>query len=371
MNKACRLRIYPNQEQMIQIAKTIGCCRFVYNQVLAIQEENFKSGKKHMSRIDANNYVNRTLKKEYDFLKEVDKFALTNAVYALANGYKRFFQKEGGHPKFKNKHRSSRSYTTNFTNNNIQVGDTYIKLPKLGKVKAVIHRTFPGDWKIKSATLKQESDGSYYVSVLYQYDEVISSVFAEYDAVIGMDYKSDGLYMDSNGTIGGTHKYYRESQQKLAKGQRKLKHKQLGSKNYYKQQKRVACIHRKAVNQRKDHLHKRSTEIANQYALVCVENLNMTVMSNKGFGNGKATLDNGYGMFLNMLEYKLRDRGKAFVKVDKWFPSSQLCSNCGKIHKIALTERIYLCECGNEVDRDYNAAVNIKNEGYRIYQKAV
>ncbi|MDD3241003.1 MAG: RNA-guided endonuclease TnpB family protein [Lachnospira sp.] len=238
MNKAFRFRLYPNKEQEEQTIKTVGCCRFVYNQMLAVQEENYKSGIKHMSRIDSNNYVNRILKQKYEFLKEVDKFALTNSVYALENGYKKFFRKEGGHPRFKSKHHSSKSYTTNFTNNNIFVGDTYIKLPKLGKVKAVIHREIPDDWLIKSATLKQESDGTYYVSLLYEYDMVIIQNMYSYEDTIGLDYKSDGLYMDSNGQVGGTHKFYRESQRKLAKEQRKLKHKEIGSRNYYKQQKR-------------------------------------------------------------------------------------------------------------------------------------
>ena len=139
-------------------------------------------------------------------------------------------------------------------------------------------------------------------------------------------------------------------------------------KNIQKQKLVIAKISKHIANQRKDYLHKKSTEIANQYDVVCVESLNMKSMSNKCFGNGKATFDNGYGMFLSMLEYKLADRGKHFVKVDKWFPSSQICHCCGRVHPKMKDLRIRTmnCDCGLTISRDQNAAINIKNEGLRI-----
>jgi putative transposase len=143
------------------------------------------------------------------------------------------------------------------------------------------------------------------------------------------------------------------------------------SNNYLKQLKKVNKIHKHISNQRLDNLHQKSTEIANQYDIVCVETLNMRAMSNKGFGNGKATLDNGYGMFLNMLAYKLSDRGKYLIKVDKWFPSSQICSCCSNRHPMSLSDRVYRCECcGLTIDRDVNAAINIKNEGLRLLKES-
>ena len=180
--------------------------------------------------------------------------------------------------------------------------------------------------------------------------------------------------MDSNGNVGTNHKYYRESHDKLAKAQRRLSHMQ-GSKkhedksnNYIKQLRKVNKIHRHIANQRLDNLHKISTEIANQYDVVCVESLNMRSMSNKGFGNGKATLDNGYGMFLSMLEYKLSDRNKYLVKADKWYPSSQICHCCGTLHPEMkdLANRKMVCDCGLTINRDQNAAINILNEGLRL-----
>ena len=143
------------------------------------------------------------------------------------------------------------------------------------------------------------------------------------------------------------------------------------SNNYIKQQKKLAKIHRHIANQRVDNLHKKSTEIANQYDIVCVETLNMRTLSNKGFGNGKAMLDNGYGLFLEMLKYKLSERGKYFVKVDKWYPSSQLCSCCGQKKKLKLTDRRYICSCSLVIDRDQNAAINILQEGLRLLREGV
>ena len=177
--------------------------------------------------------------------------------------------------------------------------------------------------------------------MLFEFDKVENAYIVDKANAIGLDYASDGLYVDSNGNAGTNHKYYRESHDKLARAQCRLsrmqgskKHedksnnyiKQLKSNNYMKQLRKVNIIHRHIANQRLDNLHKISTEIANQYDVVCVESLNMRSMANCSFGNGKATLDNGYGMLLNMLEYKLSDRNKCLVKVDKWFPSSQIYS---------------------------------------------
>lgn len=321
-------------------------------------------------------------KVDYPFLKEVDSLALANVQLNLQSAMKNCFdksrKKQNGFPKFKSAKHSRKSYTTNNQKGTVAIIDNkYIRLPKIGKVKAVIHKIPDVDWTIKSATISQDGDGKYYVSVLFEFEKVINNVVIS-DRVLGLDYASDGLYMDSNGNKGSNHKYYRESQKKLAKEQRKLsrmkgsKKGEVKSNNYIKQLHKVNKMHKHIANQRLDHLHKISTEIANQYDVVCVESLNMQAMSNKGFGNGKATMDNGYGMFLNMLEYKLADRGKYFVKVEKWFPSSQICSKCGSIHKEMkdLSIRVMQCDCGLTLNRDENAAINIKKEGLCMLKEA-
>lgn len=364
-NKAIKYRLYPTEEQEVFFAKSFCCCRKVWNLMLSDRIESYKATGKSVKKTPAK------YKEEYPYLKEVDSLALANVYMDLDRAYQNFFDKRSKFPKFKSLKKVRKAYTTNNQKGSIAIIDGKIKLPKVGLVKAKIHRDAPEDWVIKSATISKSSDNKYYASVLFEFEEEIIQSSA-FDTVIGMDYKSDGLYMDSNGNIGSNHKFYRESQKKLAKEQRSLsckkgsKKNETKSNNYLKQQEKVNRIHRHIANQRLDNLHKLSNEIANHYDVVCVESLNMKDLSNKGFKNGKATMDNGYGMFLNMLEYKLKDRGKHFVKVDKFYPSSQICSKCGDRHKLSLDERVYECSCGNVMDRDLNAAINIKREGLRL-----
>ena len=373
MNSAIKYRLYPTSEQKIMFAKTFGCCRKVYNLMLAEKIESYKTTGKFAAVTPAK------YKNDFPYLKEVDSLALANVQLNLQSAFKNHFdknrRKKTGFPKFKSAKHSRKSYTTNNQNGTVAIIDNrYIRLPKIGKIKAVIHRVPGTNWKLKSATVSCDSDGKYYVSVLFEYENSASTYVVDENNAIGMDYASDGLYVDDKGNMGTNHKFYRESHKKLAKEQRRLSRKKGSRKgedkshNYLKQQCKVNRIYTHIANQRKDNLHKISTEIANQYDIVCVENLNMRNMSNRGFGNGKATLDNGYGMFLDMLDYKLANRGKYLVKVDKWYPSSQICHCCGKRHPEMkdLKIRTMRCECGCVMDRDRNAAMNIKKEGLRI-----
>ena len=378
MNSAIKYRLYPTFEQKIMFAKTFGCCRKVYNLMLAEKIESYKTTGKFVAVTPAK------YKNDFPYLKEVDSLALANVQLNLQSAFKNHFdknrRKKTGFPKFKSAKHSRKSYTTNNQNGTVAIIDNrYIRLPKIGKVKAVIHRVPGTDWKLKSATVSCDSDGKYYVSVLFEYENSASTYVVDENNAIGMDYASDGLYVDDKGNVGTNHKFYRESHKKLAKEQRRLSRKKGSRKgedkshNYLKQQCKVNRIYTHIANQRKDNLHKISTEIANQYDIVCVESLNMRNMSNSGFGNGKATLDNGYGMFLDMLDYKLANRGKYLVKVDKWYPSSQICHCCGKRHPEMkdLKIRTMRCECGCVMDRDRNAAMNIKKEGLLILNSVV
>lgn len=357
-------------------AKTFGCCRKVYNLMLSDKIESYKSTGKFATVTPAK------YKKDYPYLKEVDSLALANKQLdlqeAFCNCFSKSRKKNNGFPKFKSAKHSRKSYTTNNQHGTVAVSDNSIRLPKIGHVKAVIHRKPDGNWIVKSATVSQESDGKFYISVLFEMTDTENTYVADITNAIGLDYASDGLYVDNNGNVGTNHKYYRESHDKLAKAQRKLSRMQ-GSKkheaksnNYIKQLRKVNKIHRHISNQRLDNLHKISTEIANQYDVVCVESLNMKSISNKGFGNGKATLDNGYGMFLSMLEYKLSEKNKYLVKVDKWFPSSQICHCCGTLHPEMkdLIIRTMKCDCGLTISRDRNAAINILREGLRLLNES-
>ena len=372
-NKSIKYRVYPTTEQSIMFAKTFGCCRKVYNLILSDKIEGYKLTGKFPTVTPAK------YKQNYPYLKEVDSLALANKQMDLQAAFRNRFnkcrKKKNGFPKFKSAKYSRKSYTTNYKKNTVAIIDNkYIKLPKIGKVKAVIHRTPKINWRVKSATVSQTSDGKYYISMLFEFDNTFNPYIADKTNTIGLDYASNGLYVDNNGNVGTNHRYYRENHKKLAKEQHRLSRMQgskkyeIKSNNYVKQLRKVNKIHRHIANQRLDNLHKISTEIANQYDVVCVESLNIKSMSNKDFGNGKATLDNGYGMFLSMLEYKLSDRNKYLVKINKWFPSSQICHCCGTLHPEMknLAIRKMICDCGNTISRDQNAAINILKEGLRL-----
>lgn len=372
--KAIKYRVYPTTEQSVMFAKTFGCCRKIYNLMLADKIAGYKEIGKFPTVTPAK------YKQDYPYLKEVDSLALANKQLdlqaAFRNRFSKSYKRNAGFPKFKSAKHGRKSYTTNNQNGTVAILDErYIKLPKIGKVKAAIHRVPDDTWITKSATVSQDPDRKYYISILLEYDDDAKRTYvADKTNAVGLDYASNGLYVDNNGNVGTRHKYYREGHDKLAKAQRKLsrmrgsKKNEVKSNNYMKQLIKVNKIHKHIANQRLDNLHKISTEIANQYDVVCVESLDLRAMSNKGFGNGKATFDNGYGMFLYMLAYKLSDRNKYLVNVDKWFPSSQICHRCGTLHHEMknLTNRQMVCECGLIMNRDQNAAINILKEGLRL-----
>lgn len=360
-NIAYKYRLSPTTDQMVMFAKTFGCCRKIYNLMLEDKIDHYnKTGQSLMT-------TPAQYKDVYPFLKEVDSLALCNEQLHLQTAYNNFFnQPKVGFPKYKSKTKDKPSYTTNLVGRNIVVSDKHIKLPKIGFVKAVIHNKAPKDYKLKSVTISKEADDSYYASVLYEYEDNTLAV-DEIKTHIGLDYKSDGLYTNSEGECADMPHFYRKAQKKLAKAQRKLSKKQKSSKNYGKQKHKVAKIHRKTKNQRNDFLHKKSKELTDKYDLISVESLNMQAIS-RCLKLGKATMDNGFGMFCNMLEYKQKRKGHYFVRIDKLYPSSQLCQ-CGYKNPITkdLKIRTVTCpNCGAKYDRDHNAAINIDKEGLRV-----
>ncbi len=360
MNKAFKFRIYPKTEQQIVIAKTFGCARFVYNRMLADRIQHYKETGKSLNNTPAQ------YKKEFEWLKEVDSLALANAQLNLNKAYKNFFRDKAiGFPKFKSKKSNHRSYTTNCVNGNIKVERGYIKLPKLGVVKIKQHRDVPDEYRLKSVTISRTPTGKYYASILYEYEKHIEPV--EPEIIVGLDYSMKELFVSSDGTSAEYPKYYRQSLAKLKREQKKLSNCEKGSHNRTKQRIKVAKLHEKVANQRKDFLHKSSRQITNAVDVVCIEDLNMKGMS-QALNFGKSVSDNGFGLFVSMLDYKLREQGKQVVKIDKWFPSSKKCSGCGEVKDaLLLSERQYHCEaCGITLNRDYNASLNIRSEGIRM-----
>jgi len=365
MNKAYKFRLYPNAEQSVMFAKTFGCVRKVYNLMLG-DKITYYNDTGEMLKITPAKY-----KVDFEFLKEVDSLALANAQLNLDKAYKNFFRdKSVGFPKFKSKKNKHDSYTTNCVNGNIKLKDNHITLPKVGAVKIKLHRVIPADYVLKSVTVSRTPSGKYYASILFEYEKII--IPAEINNIIGLDFSMKELYVDSNGEEPQYDRYYRRSLAKLQKMSRTLSKMKKFSNNWYKQKRKIAVLHEKIANQRKDFLHKQSRQIANAYDLVGVEDLNMKAMS-QALNFGKSVADNSWGMFRTFLKYKLEEAGKYFVTIDKWFPSSKKCStpDCNYICKdLTMDVREWTCpECGAHHDRDHNAAINIRNEAMRIHSE--
>ena len=357
-NKAYRFRLYPNEEQKIMFAKTFGCVRFVYNKMLEDKIKHYQETKEKLNNTPAQ------YKPEFEWLKEVDSLALANVQINLQSAYNNFFRSPKiGFPKFKSKRKDKNSYTTNNQNNTVSIIDGKLKLPKVGVVKMVQHRIIPSDQKIKSATIEKTRSGKYYVSILVEFEKEILTLQLDKTKALGLDYASHSFYVDSQGKEANYPKFYRNAQTILSKEQRKLSLMTYGSNNYSKQRIRVAKLQEHIANQRKDWLHKLSFELAELYDYICVEDINMQNIA-QSLKLGKSTNDNGFGMFRTFLAYKLAERGKRLVKIDKWFPSSKTCRFCGCINKnLKLSDRVWTCECGAVLNRDENAAINIMNVG--------
>ena len=362
MNRAVKCRIEPNIAQQELFEKTFGSCRFLYNRMLADRKLSELTGERKVIRP-------AEYKKEYPWLREVDSLALCNVQLDLEAAIRDSKSIKGrGCPGYKSKHHSRRSYTTNVVNGNIRIDGKKIRLPKIGMVRIKLHREIPEGWNLKNVTISMEPSGKYYASLLYEVPERESQAEGtdREKRYLGIDYAMDGLAVMSDGTRAEYPKYYRQAEEKLAREQKKLSHCVKGSRNYEKQKRKVAIVHEKVKNQRKDFLHKLSRTLADEYDVIGVEDIDMKVMS-RSMHFGKSVMDNGYGMLRTMLAYKLDEQGKELVKVDRFFPSSKRCSKCGRIRTdLTLSDRIYRCECGCEMDRDVNAAINIRMEAMRL-----
>lgn len=362
MNKAYKFRLYPNSEQQILFAKTFGCVRFIYNKMLGDKIKHYEKAKTKLNNTPAQ------YKSEFEWLKEVDSLALANAQMNLQTAYNNFFRnKSVGFPKFKSKHRCQDSYTTNNQGGNIRIEQgKYIKLPKIGLVRIKQHRQIPEEHTIKSCTISRSPSGKYYVSILTEYEYVSPVRKLNADKALGLDYSSPHFYVDSQNVEADMPHFYREAESKLAREQRKLSRMVRGSNNYRKQKVCVAVTHERVANCRKDWLHKQSRELSNKWDIICVEDINLRGMAGS-LKLGKSTNDNGFGMFRTFLDYKLAEQGKLLVEIDKWFPSSKMCSICGTVNSdLTLADREWDCECGAHHLRDLNAAINIRNAGLNL-----
>ena len=360
MNIALKIRIYPNKQQRIMIDKNIGCVRYIYNNLLAI----YKDTGKVVSYKDVYNDDNT-------WLSESDTSSYSNAQINLKSAINNHYKNPShfGIPTYKSKHNHKQSYTTSVTNNNSRVIDNkHIRIPKVGILRAKVHQLFSNNYKLKSVTISKESDCKYYASLLYEYEKkpVENQTDKPFTYTLGIDYSQDYFGVLSNGKVIPYPKYLIMNIEKLKLLQQRLSRCTLYSNNWYKRKNEVSRLHIKIRNQRKDFINKLAKEMSNKFDIIVIEDLNFQQMS-KSNHLGKKIYDNSFGMFIRKLSYKLEQNGKRLIKVSKYYPSSKRCSNCGHIKQdLKLSDRVYTCNCGNIMDRDYNASLNIAIEGIRI-----
>ena len=372
MLKSIKIRIYPDTVQKEFISKQLGCCRLIYNKLLDYKKTKYEQNKQYISLKQLGKYLTNLKKqKEYLFLNNIYSVCLQQTMCDLIKSYDNFFKLHKGYPKFKSKKDTKQS--CRFTNV-IFRGKRKINGNKITLIKQLSNILFKcskddkiylnnNEKYIHSVTLTKTSTEKYYLSILIDYNIIYKG---KLDTVIGLDLGIKDFIVDSNGNRYENKHFYKNKENKLKKLQKQLSKKMKDSKNRNKIRIKIAKVHEKIKNQRLDYLHQITSKLVNENQIICIEDLNVNgMMSNHKLA--KSISDLSFYEFRRQLEYKCRWYGRDLVIIDRFYPSSKTCHNCGYIYKdLKLSERKWIClQCGKEIDRDYNASLNILDKGIK------
>ena len=360
IHKSYKFKIDPNNEQKELLAKHFGACRFVFNRYLNSRKETYLEEKKSLNYYDnANNLTKLKKEEEFIWLNEINSQSLQSSLRNLDTAYNNFFRKQSRFPRFKSKF-DKQSFTIP---QSVYIEDGKLQIPKFKKgIEINIHREIEG--KILFATISKSTTGKYYVGITCEVEHV---PFEKTNSKVGIDTGIKDLVILSDSKVYENIKTLKTNLKKLKYNQRQLSKKVKGSNSRLKQKSKLATIHEKVTNIRKDYLHKVSTEIIKNHDVICIEDLAVKNMM-KNHKLAQAFSDVSLGTFYTMLEYKANWNDKTIVRIDRFFPSSKTCNVCNYINQdLTLKDREWTCKSCNTVhDRDFNASINIKKQGLKI-----
>ncbi len=367
-NTAIKIRLYPSPEQAELMEKTFGCCRWLWNHILADVQEFYAATDLQFIPTPAH------YKKEAPFLREVDSQPLCTVHQNLRRAFLDFFRNPGAfqYPQFKTKKSGKDSFTVYCrqyrTGPSIRLLGNGLQMPKLGFIKAAVHRKPLHWWDLRMVTVSRTATGKYFASVIFAYQaKKQEAVEPTQKTTLGLNHSISSLYVDSEGRRPEMPSW-KKPQKKLAEMQRKLSRMQKGSRNYQEQQQKIRLLHEHIANQRRDFIHKESRRIANAWDAVCVRDADLNDLAKKL--KGAKVMASGFGMFRDCLRYKLQRQGKACITVDRYTPTAKTCHECGFVHEgLGQREKIWTCpHCGAALSREVNAARNLRDMGLFQYK---
>ena len=374
MLRSVKIRLYPDKEQTTMINKLLGCCRFVYNQVLARKINQYKEYNISENRSTLSYWFHHELltNSEFEWLKEQNTKVLKQSIMDMLSAYKHFFEQHTGYPKFKSKHDNKQSCRfeigaiskrNNYTNYKLSLAN--IKNIKFRCNKKYAEYLQKHHDNIRQATLSKLPCGEYYLSILV--DGSLTHKVKETNSAVGIDLGVKDFVITSEGEVFDNLHFKKNETDKIKKLQKQLSKKQKGSNNRNKVRIRLAKVYKKINDKKQYYLHQVSNSLINENQIICMENLNVKGMI-KNHKLAESILEMNFGEFRRILEYKARWYNRKIVFVDRFYPGSKKCHNCGYINKIlTLNDRQWICpNCGKRINRDYNAALNILDECLRI-----